>query len=145
MRGNFPRVSFRRRLAALVYDAIAVTAVVYFAAFVPVLAAGGQALAPGNALFALYLLMVIFAYFAISWRRGRTLGMQAWKIEIVDIDGGRPGGRAVALRFFAAGIALALGGLGYLVALLDRERRTWPDRWSGTRLVPRDFTATDSS
>ena len=145
MRGNFPRVSFRRRLAALIYDAIAVTAVVYFAAFVPVLAAGGQALAPGNALFALYLLMVIFAYFAISWRRGRTLGMQAWKIEIVDMDGGRPGGRAVALRFCAAGIALALGGLGYLVALLDRERRTWPDRWSGTRLVPRDFTATDSS
>lgn len=145
MRGNFPTVSLRRRLAALVYDAIAVTAVVYFAAFVPVLASGGEALAPGNPLFALYLLMVIFAYFAISWRRGRTLGMQAWKLEIVDLQGSRPNGRAVALRFFSAGIALALGGLGYLVALLDRERRTWPDRWSGTRLVPRDFNASDGS
>jgi uncharacterized RDD family membrane protein YckC len=145
MRGNFPTVSFRRRLAALVYDVIAVTAVVYFAAFIPVLAAGGKALAPGNPLFVLYLLMVIFAYFAVSWRRGRTLGMQAWKIEIVNLDGGRPDGRTVALRFLAAGIAFALGGLGYLVALLDRERRTWPDRWSGTRLVPRDFNACDSS
>jgi len=145
MRSNLPTVSFRRRLAALVYDVIAVTAVVYFAAFIPVLAAGGNALAPGNPLFALYLLLVIFAYFAISWRRGRTLGMQAWKIEIIDKDGARPNARAVVLRFLAAGIALALGGLGYLVALLDRQRRTWPDRWSGTRLVPRDFNASDSA
>ncbi|MEX2480349.1 MAG: RDD family protein [Gammaproteobacteria bacterium] len=142
---EFPVVSFRRRIAAVIYDAIAVTAVVYFAAFVPVLAAGGNALAPGNPLFSLYLLAVIFAYFAISWRRGRTLGMQAWKIVIVDSAGHHPGWHAVILRFFAAALVISLGGLGYLASLFDSERRAWHDRWSGTRLVPDGSTARDDS
>lgn len=144
MSAEFPVVSFRRRIAALIYDAIAVTAVVYFAAFVPVLAAGGKALEPGNPLMSLYLLAVIFAYFAVSWRRGRTLGMQAWKIRIVDAAGAYPGWQAVLVRFFAAALVIGLGGLGYLVSLFDSERRTWHDRWSGTRLVL-DATVRDDS
>ncbi|MGE0486622.1 MAG: RDD family protein [Gammaproteobacteria bacterium] len=130
-------VSFRRRLAALLYDAIAVTTVVYFAAFVPVFALGESVHGGHNPLFRLYLLAVIFLYFGLSWTRGRTLGMQAWKIEIVDGAGRRPGWRAVVLRFLAAAVSLGAGGLGYFVALADRERRTWPDRWSGTHLVRR--------
>ena len=61
--------------------------------------------------------------------------MQAWKIEIVSVDGGRPGWAAAARRFAAAALSLALGGLGYFVALGSRERLTWPDRFSRTRLV----------
>lgn len=130
-------VSFRRRLAALVYDAIAVTTVVYFAAFVPVLALGDAVRGGHHPLFRLYLLLVLFLYFGLSWTRGGTLGMQAWKIGIVDAAGGRPGWRAALIGFLAAAVALGALGLGYLVALTDRERRTWPDRWSGTRLVRR--------
>lgn len=134
MKRDAATVGLRRRLGALVYDAIAAFAVLYFAAFVPVLASG-DALSPGNPLFTLYLLLILFGYFGLSWTRGRTIGMQAWKIEIVSVDGGRPGWAAAARRFAAAALSLALGGLGYFVALGSRERLTWPDRFSRTRLV----------
>ncbi|MEQ8232072.1 MAG: RDD family protein [Gammaproteobacteria bacterium] len=127
-------VGLRRRFGALLYDAIAAIAVLYFAAFAPVVASGG-ALAPGNLPFMLYLLLVLFGYFGLGWTRGRTIGMQAWKIEIVSVDGGRPRWDAAGRRFLAAALSLALGGAGYLVALADPARRTWPDRWSRTRLV----------
>ena len=123
----------------MIYDTIAVCTVVYFAAFVPVLAAG-TALLPGNPLFRLYVLLVVVAYFGVCWRRGRTLGMQAWKLEIVDLAGRRPGWGAILRRLLAAVVSLGLGGCGYWLAWLDAERRTWPDRWSGTRLVPQGFT-----
>ncbi|MEQ8661081.1 MAG: RDD family protein [Gammaproteobacteria bacterium] len=138
-------VGLRRRLGALLYDAIAAFAVLYFAAFAPVVVSG-DALAPGNPLFTLYLLLVLFGYFGVSWTHGRTLGMQAWKIAIVNDDGGRPDWRAAARRFAAAAVSLALGGAGYFVALTDPARRAWPDRWSRTRLVRQDaLTARGSS
>ena len=126
--------SFRRRLGAMLYDAIAVVMLQYFAAFIPVLAAG-DALAPGNALFTAYLTLVSFAYFWLCWRRGRTLGMQAWKLEIRTVEGKPLNSSDCALRFLAA-IAAALPlGLGYLAALGNRERIAWHDRLSGTRLL----------
>ena len=127
-------MSFGRRMAALLYDLIAVLTVLYFAAFVPVLVAG-SALNAGNPLFTLYLLIVMFGYFWVSWVRGRTLGMQAWKLSIQTSAGGRPQLRHCALRFAAAALSAALFGLGYLAALFDAEHRTWHDRASSTRLV----------
>lgn len=133
MNSPFHPISVRRRFAALLYDAIAAVTVLYFAAFVPVLVAG-SALNAGNPLFSLYLLGFLFAYFWTGWRRGRTLGMQAWKLEIVTVDGLKPGFRTCLVRFFAAGVSLALAGLGYFVALANAERLTWHDRLSATRL-----------
>lgn len=125
-----------RRLAAVVYDAIAVTAVSYFAAFVPVLAAGGKAIEPGNPLFLIYVLGTVYAYFAVCWARGRTLGMQAWKLAIVT-DTGRRGisWRAALTRFSVAFLSAGLLGLGYANAVFDREGRTWHDRLSRSRIV----------
>lgn len=126
-------IAFWRRAMIMMYDGIAVVTVIYFASFVPVIAAGG-ALAPGNPLLSLYMLIVMFGYFALGWTRGRTLGMQAWKVEIVTSSGERPGLRQALIRFFAAAVSFALCGIGYWAALFDAERCAWPERWSGTRL-----------
>ena len=134
------RVSFRRRLGALLYDSIAAFTVLYFAAFIPVLSAG-TALTEQNPLFTLYLIAVLFCYFWASWSRGSTLGMQAWKIEIRTIDGRNPGLRECVLRFLFAGLSGVCFGLGYAVALLDQERRAWHDRMSGTLLVRKGTSA----
>jgi uncharacterized RDD family membrane protein YckC len=129
-------VGFPRRLLALLYDAIAVLTLLYFAAFIPVLASGG-ALAPGNPLFLLYLALVAYGYFGACWTRGRTLGMQAWKLRIVATDTGLPPTwRRALLRFVAAMGAAAPCGLGYLAALWDPAGRAWHDRWSRTQLHP---------
>lgn len=128
--------SLLRRAAALLYDTVAVVALVYFAAFVPVLAAGGNAIAPGNPLLLLYVIGTAFVYFALCWARGRTLGMQAWKLEILD-ERGRTGigWRTALVRFLGAALSGLALGLGYLWALLDRDQRTWHDRLSRSRIV----------
>ena len=119
---------------ALLYDSIAVLTLVYFFAFIPVVAVGNW-IASGNLWFRGYLLLVVYGYFAFCWTRGSTLGMQAWKIVIVAGDGvRRPRAYEVLVRFLAATFVLATGGVGYFAALFDAEGRTWHDRWSGTRL-----------
>ena len=124
-----------RRLMAMLYDTIAVFTLVYFATFIPLVASGGEALQPRNWLLTIYLLAVIYAYFAVCWSRGRTLGMQAWKIRIVDEHGTFPALNSILRRFCMAFLSLGCAGLGYWLSLVDRERRTWHDRFSGTRLI----------
>ena len=121
-------------MMAVLYDAIAVFTVVYFSMFIPVVAAGGI-IAPGNPLMSAYMLAVIYGYFVVCWTRGRTLGMQAWKLVILAGEGGRrPTFGEASVRFGSAALSMALGGAGYLAALVDGERRTWHDRWSHTWL-----------
>ena len=136
---------FPRRMAALLYDTIAVFTLVYFSMFIPVVVAG-RIIEPGNLLLTAYMLAVIYGYFGVCWRRGRTLGMQAWHLVIVAADGERrPDWREVSVRFVGAMVSQALCGAGYLAALFDAENRTWHDRWSRTRLVLRVTVRDDSA
>lgn len=137
-------VPFPRRMMALLYDTIAVFTVVYFLSFIPVVAAG-RIIEPGNPFMSAYVMAVIYGYFVLCWTRGRTLGMQAWKLVILA-EGAerRPTLREATLRFVAAMASFATAGIGYLAALVDRDKRTWHDRWSHTRLVLR-VTARDGS
>ncbi len=138
MNATLPSAAVPRRLIALIYDAIAAFTVTYFAAFIPVLA-GGTPINAGNPLFTLYLLAVVFCYFGACWTRGRTLGMQAWKLEIVaDSEARSPNWRESVLRFASALVSFLCFGLGYLAALWDPQGRTWHDRWSRTLIVRAD-------
>ncbi len=139
MNSNHEFVSFPRRLAALLYDIVAVFTMLYFASFVPVLAAGGDAITPGNPLFVIYLLVIAFGYFGLSWTRGRTLGMQAWKLEIrACADTRRLTWKEALIRFAGAALSIAIFGFGYFSALTDPENRTWHDRLSKSRLVRKE-------
>jgi uncharacterized RDD family membrane protein YckC len=124
------------RLLAIVYDLLPVLALCFATAALVLLLRGGTPVAAGSPAawgeFAL-MLLVCFAYFGFSWRRGgQTLGMRAWRLQLVSIAGGVPGWRQLALRFAVAGLSLGCVGIGFLWALLDRERRTWHDLASGT-------------
>ncbi|QDH71002.1 RDD family protein [Marilutibacter alkalisoli] len=75
-------------------------------------------------------------YATISWRRGgQTLGMRPWRLRVVAADGSRPDMRALWLRYAVGSLSLLAAGLGFWWAWLDRDRLTWHDRASGTRLV----------
>lgn len=67
--------------------------------------------------------------------RGATLGMQTWRLVLVDKTGQRPGWRALALRIPLGFAALACAGIGYLWSLFDSEGLALHDRLSGTRVV----------
>ena len=123
--------SLGARLGSLVYDAIAVIAIVFFACFIPVLFSG-DAIKPGNVLFFIYILMIIFFYFAICWQKGKTLGMQVWKLEIKKFDGDSLTIVDSLFRFAAATISAGIIGVGYASALWRVDKLTWHDILSKT-------------
>ncbi|MGV8941750.1 MAG: RDD family protein [Lysobacter sp.] len=75
------------------------------------------------------------AYAMASWARGgQTLGMRPWRLRVVAADGGVPTWRALLIRYAVGNASLLLGGLGFWWAWIDRDRLTWHDRASGTRM-----------
>jgi uncharacterized RDD family membrane protein YckC len=132
----FAPASLLRRLAALVYDALLLAALVFLFTLAVVLARGGREIAPGTIWFELCLVALAFAFCGLFWTRGgQTLGMHAWGIRLVAADGRRVGWERAAVRFFAAWLSMVPAGLGYWWMLVDRDRLSWHDRLSGTRMV----------
>lgn len=83
-------------------------------------------------------LLATGAYAVASWARGgQTLGMRPWRLRVVGVgvDGVVPTHTQLIRRFLVGIPSLLLGGLGFWWAWIDRDRLTWHDRASGTRIV----------
>ncbi len=80
--------------------------------------------------------LVTGAYAVLSWRGGgQTLGMRPWRLRVVAVQGGVASTRDLAKRYAWGTFSLLLAGAGFWWAWFDRERLTWHDRFSGTRMV----------
>ncbi|MDX1375357.1 MAG: RDD family protein [Burkholderiales bacterium] len=158
-----PAPSILRRLASMLYEAVLLAAVAFFAASLFLLASQGRP-PSGGLRFALqaYLLAVFAAYFLWCWLRGgQTLPMKAWRIRLVAPGHARVPARLALLRFAYAALfmgallasvaaafehrnvllafaSLALSGIGIGWALVDRDRQFLHDRLAGTRLIQVD-------
>lgn len=79
---------------------------------------------------------VTVVFLGTFWRRGgQTLGMQAWRIKLVsDNAAEQPTWRACAVRTAGGAVSMGCFGLGFLWSYVDRDRRYWHDKWSGTHL-----------
>jgi uncharacterized RDD family membrane protein YckC len=126
-----------RRALAMLYDALAVIALWMLATAVIVPFADPQPRALRDPLFTAWLVLVWFAYLGWCWRRGMTLGLRAWKLEIVDEGGGAIGWGRCAVRFAVSWLSAAALLAGFWWAWFDPHRRCWHDRASGTRVVRR--------
>jgi len=126
-----------RRIAAMMYDALLVAALLFLATLPFVAMRGGEPVEIGdNGLYRVVLVAVIYAFFVGFWTRsGRTLGMQSWRLQLETKDGNRPGFAAANIRFFAALFSWTPAGLGFLWQIWDRDKLAWHDRISRTRLV----------
>jgi uncharacterized RDD family membrane protein YckC len=121
-----------RRLASMVYEAVLLFAVGFFAAWVFFFASRGldATAGPTRYLLQVFIVLVFAAYFLWSWLRGgQTLAMKAWKIRLVDVTPGR-----ALLRFVIALLAVPTG-VSIVWAFFDRDRQFLHDRLAGTRLV----------
>jgi uncharacterized RDD family membrane protein YckC len=136
-----------RRIAAMLYDSLLVFAIWIMVGFAVLSAFGleqarsveGEVIVMDalvkNTLFAAMLLSA-FLFFGFFWTHsGQTLGMQAWRIRVVQGNGQSITWKQAAMRCAVAVPSLLLLGLGYWSSLLDGERRSLPDRASGTRIV----------
>lgn len=126
-----------RRLAAIVYDALLNLALWIIAALVFIGFNKGEAIETyQNLPLQVSLAIISFAFFVGYWTRvGRTLGMQSWGLQLETNEGQRPTFAAAVVRFFAALLSWVPVGLGFLWQLWDKDKLTWHDRISGTRLV----------
>jgi uncharacterized RDD family membrane protein YckC len=120
----------------MIYESLLVIAVVFVASFVALPVVGDLHAPWQKHLFQVFLLGVLFAYFAAFWlRSGQTLAMKTWRVRLVRADGGRVSPGQAALRFCLALAGLALAGAGFWWALFDRDRQFLHDRLLGTRLI----------
>ena len=116
----------------MLYEAMLLFAVAFFAAWLFFFASGGRDATTGWLRHALQLLIgVTFAaYFLWCWLRGgQTLAMKAWKIRLVGVT---PANALVRL-FFAA--LFVPTGVSILWAIFDHEKQFLHDRLARTRLV----------
>ena len=133
-----------RRLAAMLYDALLVAALLFLATIPFIAVRGGDPVESGeNLVYRITLVLVVFGFFVGFWSRsGRTLGMQSWHLQLVDEQNQVPTLARSSIRFLAALVSWLPLGLGFVWQLWDRDGLTWHDRISKTRLVyvPRSGT-----
>ena len=129
----------RFRLAAMAYDALVVLGM-WVLTVVALVRITGDAVV--GAWVQSVLFLELYALLAYCWcKRGQTLGMLAWRLRLVSCAPRPPGTEACvtpaqALRRFAAGLAsFAALGLGFCWMWFDRERKSWPDRFSRSIIV----------
>lgn len=119
-----------RRLASMVYEAVLLFAVAFFAAWLFFFASGAREATSGWLRYALqlFIVAVFAAYFLWCWLRGgQTLAMKAWGIRLVEVTP-----RRAIVRFV---LAVLLLPLSIVWALFDHDRQFLHDRLAGTRLV----------
>jgi uncharacterized RDD family membrane protein YckC len=121
----------------MLYDAFLVLALMFMATIPFIALRSGEPVEVGeNLLYRLVLAAIVFTFFVGFWSRsGRTLGMQSWGLQLETRDGRVPSAATASLRFFAAILSLIPLGLGFLWQIIDKDKLTWHDRLSKTRLV----------
>lgn len=126
-----------RRVAALAYDLLCLTAVYVLATFLMLPFSGGEAIHEGNPLYRTALFLLTFFYFAWQWiHGGQTLGMLAWKIRILRRDEDLPiGWWHALLRFLLALPSLAFFGIGLIWCVFAKNGQSWHDNLAETRVV----------
>jgi uncharacterized RDD family membrane protein YckC len=125
-----------RRLGAIFYDLLLLIALLAVATTLITLPLG---MPEGGSLlaFQLFLFEIIPLLFfsGFWWRGGQTLGMRAWRLKVVRMDGSALSWGDALKRHLGALLSCLALGLGFLWILVDRDRLAWHDRLSGTRLI----------
>ncbi|MCH8497393.1 MAG: RDD family protein [Marinobacter sp.] len=145
---ELPRASLFRRLMAMLYDGMICVAVLLIATwgytmlnalvigfdeYQQILESRTRATDP---LLTSILFVVLYLFFAYFWTRtGQTLGMQVWRIRIENTNGTSISWLQALLRFMMGWVSWLALGLGYLWMLVDKQKLTWTDRFSESRVV----------
>jgi uncharacterized RDD family membrane protein YckC len=125
-----------RRLLSLIYEALLLAALLWCAALLFGAIEIEAATRHPRPLFQAYLVLVTGAYFTWQWTHGgQTLPMKTWRLRLVGVSGAAVGTRLAWLRYAIALAGSLAGGIGFVWALVDRDRQFLHDRLAGTRVV----------
>ena len=145
-----PTAGLLRRLGALIYDALVVSALLIIAGFIGMAVAklllltglasvpvGEDAVwlltrHPLSLIYTFWLAFVICGFYTWFWTRaGQTIGMRAWRLRIQNKDGSN-------IRITQALIRLATAafGLGNLLCLFNcKQPRAFQDLWAECEVI----------
>jgi uncharacterized RDD family membrane protein YckC len=128
------------RFGAIVYESVLLFGVSFIASWVVVPLLGEAADGATLAAYRGYLLAVFGIYFIYCWRMsGQTLAMKTWGLRLRRADG-QPLTLPMAVGRYALAVAGMLCiGVGFLWALVDRDRQFLHDRLMGTRILRAPF------
>lgn len=147
MSESFPRAGFIKRLFVIVYDLLAIIAVLMLTTVLNFIAIS---LLEGNGLislgdyvdhsaylnaqwwFKLELALVIWFFYTWFWYDGgQTLGMRAWRLKLQSTSGA-----SLTLKQTALRALLSLGGLGNLMVLFTpKSKLALQDKLTNTEVV----------
>lgn len=126
----------RRRLVSLLYESLILAAIVMAAALPLVMMTRGWALVPARAVLQAGLLAVCACFYVWQWSgTGQTLPMKTWRLRLVSAAGESVTPQRAFIRYLAVLASVATLGLGFLWAVVDRDRQFLHDRLAGTRII----------
>lgn len=140
-----PSAPLHKRLFALGYDLFILTALSFaYAALATLIMvnllgtedSGDYRPMQDGLWFQLGWVATIVGFYWFFWRRaGQTVGMRAWRLQLVDLNGNAPSHTQILIRIALAPLALSFAGLGYFWCLIDKNRAAWHDLASKTKVV----------
>lgn len=141
-----PVAGLLRRLAALLYDAFLVAAIWMALGFTMQFFVGpdtnhlvdGQVQTDpviGAILFVGEVVSAAAFYIWFWMRTGQTLGMLAWRIQVVSSNGSKLSFKQALLRFVIAWPSFFCFGIGYLWHYFDKHGNTIHDILSGSQVI----------
>jgi uncharacterized RDD family membrane protein YckC len=126
-----------RRLASAIYEILLLAAVVFIATWPFIIIFGDSTHGWRRNALQAWVVFVCGVYFVSFWTRGgQTLPMKTWRMRIVRRGGGPIAAKQAIQRYgFATLLGFGAFGLGFLWALVDRDRQFLHDRLAGTAIV----------
>lgn len=124
---------FFRVCAALCYDLLSISVLVYFASFLPIILSGNS-IEAGNKGLQLFIIIISILYFFYCFKKGKTFGMQAWRLELQSENGGKISDYQIMIRMIGGIFSFLFFGIGYLFILFNQRKRSLHDIASKTYL-----------
>ena len=131
---TLPNAGMRRRIAALIYDSFLILAI-WMLSSLAILAATDLGESLGGPLYQGFLYLELMAFYLYFWTfKGQTLGMQVWRLVVIQPSGGTLTRRHPTQRSRAATPPISCLGLGLFWILVNPERAALHDLLTCTRV-----------
>lgn len=127
--------SFFKLGACLIYEALVVIALSLACAALFVLLFGDAAIGIKRNLLQLFLWLTAGIYFVWCWQKGQTLAMQTWQLKLLSQEAQLLSLKVATFRYVLASFSLLLFGLGFLWAVVDRDRLFLHDRLLNNKII----------
>ncbi len=128
--------NLKRRLLSLIYESLILAALLLAGALPMVMLTRTWDPAAARPAMQVWLLLLCALFYVWQWvRTGQTLPMKTWRLRLVTTDGRPVTTPRAVCRYGFALLSAAICGLGFVWALIDRDRQFLHDRLAGTRII----------